>query len=153
MLSRMSRGLGRRLQDAGVERGRPVGLLLESSVELPIAVLAAMRIGGVAMPMPPSTPEHRLRQMLRLAGAKTIVLPRNAPVPGFLETDGVSVVHPDHPDESISDHGDPHEVGVITGDEPAYLLFTSGSTGRAKGCLVTWGRVKGVKFVEWSKVT
>ncbi len=52
------------LRRNGVDDGMPVGILLDSSPELAMAMLAVLAAGGAYVPMDPSTPEERLRMMI-----------------------------------------------------------------------------------------
>jgi non-ribosomal peptide synthetase component F len=62
-------GLAQQLQAAGVGPGVAVGVLLERSLELPIAVLAVFMAGGCYVPLDPSYPEQRLQGYLEDASA------------------------------------------------------------------------------------
>jgi non-ribosomal peptide synthetase component F len=66
-------GLAQQLQAAGVGPGVAVGVLLERSLELPIAVLAVFMAGGCYVPLDPSYPEQRLQGYLADAGAAALV--------------------------------------------------------------------------------
>jgi non-ribosomal peptide synthetase component F len=61
------------LQAAGVGPGVAVGVLLERSLELPIAVLAVFMAGGCYVPLDPSYPEQRLQGYLEDSGAALVV--------------------------------------------------------------------------------
>jgi non-ribosomal peptide synthetase component F len=66
-------GLAGKLQAAGVGPGVAVGVLLERSLELPIAVLAVFMAGGCYVPLDPSYPEQRLQGYLEDSGAALVV--------------------------------------------------------------------------------
>eukprot|EP00775_Hariotina_reticulata_P004140 gene4140-4389_t len=61
------------LSAAGVGPGVAVGVLLERSLELPIAVLAVFMAGGCYVPLDPSYPEQRLQGYLEDSGAALLV--------------------------------------------------------------------------------
>jgi non-ribosomal peptide synthetase component F len=65
--------LAGRLQAAGVGPGVAVGVLLERSLELPIAVLAVFMAGGCYVPLDPSYPEQRLQGYLEDCEALTVL--------------------------------------------------------------------------------
>jgi non-ribosomal peptide synthetase component F len=65
--------LAGRLQAAGVGPGVAVGVLLERSLELPIAVLAVFMAGGCYVPLDPSYPEQRLQGYLEESQAMLLV--------------------------------------------------------------------------------
>lgn len=66
-------GLAGKLQAAGVGPGVAVGVLLERSLELPIAVLAVFMAGGCYVPLDPSYPEQRLQGYLEESQAMLLV--------------------------------------------------------------------------------
>jgi non-ribosomal peptide synthetase component F len=66
-------GLAGKLQAAGVGPGVAVGVLLERSLELPIAVLAVFMAGGCYVPLDPSYPEQRLQGYLEDSGSKLLL--------------------------------------------------------------------------------
>eukprot|EP00775_Hariotina_reticulata_P000664 gene664-959_t len=61
------------LQAAGVGPGVAVGVLLERSLELPIAVLAVFMAGGCYVPLDPSYPEQRLQGYLEDSGSVLVL--------------------------------------------------------------------------------
>ncbi|MFI7421290.1 AMP-binding protein [Nonomuraea sp. NPDC049684] len=114
------------------------------------ALLGTLAAGGAYVPVDPAHPRARRQAMLAAAGCRTLV----ASGPDAWAPDGVRVIEPpDHsaPDSSSdgSFDGGPHglfdggsdgfldggpvgELSVVAGDAPAYVLFTSGSTGAPK---------------------
>ncbi len=97
-------------------------------------VLGALWAGHGYVPLNPSFPVHRCREMLLRSGCRTLVVDGAAAAQLEELLDGV-----EQPPEIIA----PDEVGSLPGDgfapvapsedAIAYLLFTSGSTGRPKG--------------------
>ena len=59
-LNRKSNQLARELQRKGVRRGTIVGIMLEPSVDLIVAILAVLKAGGAYMPIDPLYPEERV---------------------------------------------------------------------------------------------
>jgi amino acid adenylation domain-containing protein/thioester reductase-like protein len=127
-LDRWSDGVAAQLSEVGVRASDTVGLLGERCLEAPVGMLAIMKVGAVYVPLDPSDPAVRLRTLIAQAGIQHLVrLPGTA---GILEDAG-SVVAADHR------VGGPRPPTPVThGGDPAYIMFTSGSTGIPKAVAV-----------------
>ncbi|GAA0433501.1 hypothetical protein Acor_07660 [Acrocarpospora corrugata] len=118
------------LRGRGVGPEQPVGLCLERTTGMLVAVLAVWAAGGAYVPLDPAFPEDRLRLMREDAGIRLVVTQPGvderllAGVPEVLtiSDDGIS---PELAEPGVWPHGD-----------LAYLMYTSGSTGRPKGVAV-----------------
>ena len=124
--------LARRLQQRGVEPGTPIGLCMERSPELIVAMLAILKAGAAYVPLDRATPRERLAFLIRDSGVKLVI------------TDPASGMETDLPPEtSVLAAGDSHESespenpGVRPAPEGlAYIIYTSGSTGLPKGTAI-----------------
>jgi amino acid adenylation domain-containing protein len=112
-----------RLLACGVGRETPVGLYLDRSVTMLVAMLAVWRAGGAYVPLDPSWPAARLALMLADSGAPVLLTDRDDSLTGGFA--GILV----RPDEA----GPQGDLPEIAPDQLAYLIYTSGSTGRPKG--------------------
>ncbi|MET8976750.1 amino acid adenylation domain-containing protein [Streptomyces sp. NPDC004539] len=115
--------------DAG---GRPVGILLERSAWLVASALAVVRAGCAYVPLDPETPAARLELIVEDAEPAVVITSRALAdrVP-----EGVPVVYVDDPLPVAK------SVAVSTRDTCAYIIFTSGTTGRPKGVQVSHGNL------------
>ncbi|SMF03952.1 amino acid adenylation domain-containing protein [Tistlia consotensis] len=114
------------LAAAGAGPGRPVGVCLERSLSLIVALTAILRTGAPFLPLDPEQPAARLGQILEDAGPSLVV---TTPALAGSLPEGL-------PWLDVAAEGEPLEGPPAVGaDDPAYLLFTSGSTGRPKGAL------------------
>ncbi|MGI5154377.1 amino acid adenylation domain-containing protein [Microbispora sp. CA-102843] len=114
-LADRSDSLACRLQSLGVTRGSRVGIRLERSADLAVAVLAVLKAGGAYVPLDPAQPEDRLAYMTADAGVRVTV------------TEDLLAGLP--PGDVPADPG-------LTGADLAYVIYTSGTTGRPKGVAV-----------------
>ncbi|KAM3100396.1 amino acid adenylation domain-containing protein [Phormidesmis sp. 146-12] len=128
-LNQRANHLAHRLQQAGVTSQTRVGLFLERSPNLLIALLAVLKAGGTYVPLDPAYPVERLRFIL--ADAHVALLLTDTPLDTPFSFAG-QVLPLDHvwSDGVTSTLSPPCSV---TPDALAYILYTSGSTGRPKG--------------------
>ncbi|WP_226893766.1 non-ribosomal peptide synthetase [Nisaea sediminum] len=133
-LNARANALARRLLRAGVGRDVRVGVALERSADLVVALLAVMKAGGAYVPLDPELPADRLGFMIGDAAAPVVVTRT-----GLLETlpvhDGRTICVDDAGRSSRrgADAGNPDvELGP---NDLAYVIYTSGSTGLPKGVM------------------
>ncbi|MCC9311438.1 amino acid adenylation domain-containing protein [Kitasatospora sp. RB6PN24] len=115
----------------GVGPESVVGVCLERSVELVVALLAVVKAGGAYLPLDPEYPVERLAMVLGDAGAECVV---TASVFENVVPAGVERVLVEDAGVAGSPSSAPG-VAVLPA-HPAYVIFTSGSTGRPKGVVV-----------------
>jgi amino acid adenylation domain-containing protein len=146
--------VARCLRRRGVGPEVPVGVCLDRTAELVVALLAVLKAGGAYVPVDPRYPEERRKLLLADSGAR-VVLTRTALLPLLAGTaaSGAAVVCLDSGE--VGDVGDMGDIGGIgemgdagpgSLDAPhrratspsnlAYLIYTSGSTGRPKGVAI-----------------
>ncbi|WP_315705401.1 MULTISPECIES: non-ribosomal peptide synthetase [unclassified Bradyrhizobium] len=133
-LDRRSNQLAHHLRRLGVGPEMVVGLGLERSVEMTVALLGILKAGGAYLPLDLSYPDDRLDVMLDDAAA-TVVATRSAFAARFAR-EGRRVVAVD---ADLADADDLLDRSPCSGVQPgnmAYLLYTSGSTGRPKGVVL-----------------
>ncbi|WP_224242167.1 non-ribosomal peptide synthetase [Hyalangium gracile] len=134
-LNQRANQLAHALRARGVGPESRVGLCMERSLELVVAILGVLKAGGAYVPFDPQYPAERLRYMFADAGAALLLtqehLKPRLPAAGAgaiaLDTDWPTIAResPENPRVSLS------------GDSLAYVIYTSGSTGTPKGAMNT----------------
>ncbi|MFD4607402.1 non-ribosomal peptide synthetase [Streptomyces sp. NPDC058440] len=149
-LDAVTDALAARLRDLGAGPGRPVAVRLERSPELVVALLAVLKTGGFYMALDSSEPAVRAASLLRDSGAGLLVTRPEAPVELLAEIKPVYVVSLESADQP-SGPAVALTAGPRGGDlDPAYLAYTSGTTGEPKGVMVPHGAV--LRLVQDSDV-
>ncbi len=138
--------LAHRLIAAGVGPESLVGLCVERSAEMIIGLLAVSKAGGAYLPLDPSYPKDRLRQMLADASPSLVMI--SAAIAGTwdekdLPSFSARLVVDAEVDSSATSDTDARDPidrqrrAPLDLKHPAYVIYTSGSTGRPKGVVVT----------------
>ncbi|MCA1693450.1 MAG: amino acid adenylation domain-containing protein, partial [Actinobacteria bacterium] len=126
--------LAHRLIDQGVAPEDRVGVLLERSAELVIAVLAVVKAGAAYLPVDLRAPAERIRLGLAEAGASALITDRAWRTVAETVHTGRMIVVDDDP-SLVDKPTDPPTV-VVYPDSLVYVDYTSGSTGVPKGVAV-----------------
>ncbi len=122
--------LAARLRAQGCGPGRMVGLFLERTPRMLVALLGALKAGAAYVPLDPSYPAERIGFMLEDSAAPVVVTERA--LVADLPAGGHAVLTIEDALEADADAA--AAGGPVAGpDDVAYVIFTSGSTGRPKG--------------------
>ncbi len=134
-LNERANQLAHELVRFGVGPDSLVGICIERSVEMVVAVLATLKAGGAYVPLDPTYPKDRLAFMLEdarvgvlLTQSKLIeTLPKHEGMSVCLDTDWTL----------IGKNSTENLRTLVQPDNLAYVIYTSGSTGRPKGAMIT----------------
>ena len=130
-LDERSNRLARRLRGLGVGAEVLVGLCLERSVEMVVALIAIHKAGGAYLPIDPAFPADRIAFLLEDARPPVVVT--QASLAEALPGHGAVVVRVDGDAAAIAAESAAPLTDAGTADRLAYVLYTSGSTGKPKG--------------------
>ncbi|MFK0166825.1 AMP-binding protein [Rhizobium sp. NPDC090279] len=158
-----SASLANALVALGVRRGDRVALLLPQSFETVVAHVAIYKMGAIALPLALLFGAEALEYRLQASGASGIVtnrfgLERLRPIRDRLP-ELTQVISIDGAEEGVAGFADlvvAHpplfEVAETGPDDPALMIFTSGTTGPPKGALhghrVLPGHIPGMQFAH-----
>jgi non-ribosomal peptide synthetase-like protein len=118
----------------GVRPGDRVGILLERCVNLYLALLAVLKSGAAFIPIDPSYPGDRVKFIASDAGLK--VLLTTTAIHGTMRKLACRVVELDAAGEVLLQPSTRPRL-VLEGDSTAYIIYTSGTSGRPKGVAVS----------------
>jgi amino acid adenylation domain-containing protein len=151
-LDQRSNQLARRLRRLGIGPDRLVAVLMERSLDLPVALLGVLKAGGAYLPLDPGYPKARLALMLRQASPACLLttteleerLPEfHGPLIDFDRDRQDIAAESSGPLEIVS-----HPLGL------AYVMYTSGSTGEPKGtAAVHRGIVRLVRRTDFAELS
>ncbi|OJH34303.1 non-ribosomal peptide synthetase [Cystobacter ferrugineus] len=138
--------LAQRLRKLGVGPEVLVGLFLERSVELVVALLGVLKAGGAYVPLEPTYPKERLGFMLEDTQVPVLLTQRH--LMQGLPAHQAQVLCLDEDWQSIAREPAEPPSSAVTPDNLAYVIYTSGSTGQPKGVMITHRAVG--NFLLWS---
>jgi natural product biosynthesis luciferase-like monooxygenase protein len=121
------------LRGLGVGPDKLVGVYIERSLDLIVAILAVQKAGGAYVPLDPAYPRDRLAFMIEDSGVA--VLLTQAALEGQLPPHAARVVRVDA-DPKIAEQPDGNPQSGVRPENLAYVIYTSGSTGKPKGVMV-----------------
>jgi amino acid adenylation domain-containing protein len=122
-LHQKSRDLALYLQSEGVEPDRLVGVRMERSLEMVVALLGVLQAGGAYIPLDPREPAERLARILHDSQAAVVMTEERLQQIG----ERVAVLKAGH--VSLQRGVRPHDL--------AYVIYTSAATGQSRGVEVT----------------
>ena len=123
--------LARYLRTLDVRPGVAVGICLERSLEMVIALMAVLKAGGAYVPLDPEYPRDRLRFMAEDA-AVAIVLTSEGLSDRF-DSQACRILCLEREQKRIAQEVGHNLPPTATSQDLAYILYTSGSTGQPKG--------------------
>ncbi|MFT7587613.1 MAG: non-ribosomal peptide synthetase component F, partial [Cellvibrionaceae bacterium] len=129
-LNQRANQVAHRLSHLGVAPGMFVGVAMERSLEMVIALYGVLKAGVAYVPLDPSYPADRLAFMLDDA-AVPVLLTQPHLAGQFTDVDAQVICV----DESLYTESSENFDSQATAQDLAYMIYTSGSTGKPKGAL------------------
>ncbi|MDZ8224986.1 amino acid adenylation domain-containing protein [Nostoc sp. ChiVER01] len=129
-----SNQLAHYLKEIGVQTESLVGICVERSAEMIIAILGIFKAGGAYLPLDPSYPQERLNFMLQDAQV-SLLLTQEKLLPNFTAFSN-QIISIDKDWATITQHSQNNPNSCVTLENLAYVIYTSGSTGQPKGVLI-----------------
>ena len=134
-LENRSNQLAHHLRSRGVGPEVLIGVCMERSVEMVVALLGILKAGGAYVPLDPGYPPERLSFMLADAGVKILLTQRSVELDlGVNDLDRIYLGKDGQ--RFLSEPTTPPEHDAQP-QHPAYVIYTSGSTGKPKGVVIT----------------
>ncbi|KAL4925707.1 uncharacterized protein BDV17DRAFT_294141 [Aspergillus undulatus] len=133
-LENLSSGLANELICLEASAEQRVAIMMSKSVWYPVAVLAVLKSGAAFVPLDPSHPEARLKQLA--AETEPCAVITTTPLLMQAQILGCSRLLTIDKFDSTSTYAAPAPVAAASPDNAAYIIFTSGSTGKPKGVVV-----------------
>ena len=124
--------VAQKLQALGVSKGDTVAIALSHSTDLYIAMLAVLKCGAVYLPIDETLPTARIQAYFAAASVDVCISNKQVAFQRDLE---VAYIYAEDFDQRLESDSAFHSVEV-EGDDPAYIMFTSGSTGAPKAVVV-----------------
>ncbi len=131
-LNERANQMAHHLQSMGVGPDSLVGLCVERSAEMMVALLGILKAGGAYVPLNPDNPKPRLAQ--QLTGA--IALITESKLLGQMPEFGGQTLCLDRDQRVWSDQPRSNPFSTTTPENLVYVIYTSGSTGVPKGVAV-----------------
>lgn len=166
-LERSTANLAGHLQDAGIQAGDCVAILLPNSVEWVESCLGIVRAGAISVPISYDATTHEIAYRIEDANCKAIITSSE-------RADLVAKLQAEYPHLQtviLTDRGGasglavgqryadlranvarslPRDLDAI--DEPSFIVYTSGTTGRAKGVLLSQRSMLWVTAACWTPI-
>ncbi len=133
-LNERANQLAHYLHTLGIEAESLVGVYVEQSVDMLVALLAILKAGGAYLPLDPTQPAERLAYML--ADCRVPVLLTHKQLVASLPPHEARTVLLDADREQIQQQRTDNPTSHTTAEHLAYVMYTSGSTGQPKGIAV-----------------
>ncbi|WP_242045553.1 MULTISPECIES: non-ribosomal peptide synthetase family protein [unclassified Calothrix] len=144
-LNQKANQLAHYLRTLGVKPETVVGVCIERSLDMVIALLGILKAGGAYLPIDSSYPVDRLRFMLENAQVPILITESN--LINSLPKYQTNIICLDTDGELISKYSITNPVGETIPDHLAYVIHTSGSTGTPKAVSMTHCSL--VNLLEW----
>ncbi|MCH7570691.1 MAG: o-succinylbenzoate--CoA ligase [Deltaproteobacteria bacterium] len=126
-----------RLAETGCRKGERIALLLPNDRIHLILLLALFRLGAVACPLNTGVPPKGIKSLLERIGCSKLILSSDLNLSRALA--GLTLLDPYELVGKVPpDHTQPTREEILL-DQPATVIFTSGSQGRAKAVLHSYG--------------
>ena len=127
--------LAHHLQELGVGPETLVGICVERSLEMVVAVLGVLKAGGAYLPLDPAYPADRLAFMIEDAAVPVLITQQS--LEDRIPSMWAQIVLLDADWSEIAFHSEDPPASSVLPDNLAYVIYTSGSTGKPKGVQVT----------------
>ena len=138
-LNERANQLARELVQRGIRANSLVGICMERSLDLIVAIIGILKAGGAYVPLDPKIPSDRLHFILEDSQIK--VLLTQSAVSQSLPSLSVTQIHLDTDWDYISQHSMRDYELPVSARQFAYVIYTSGTTGTPKGVVVDHGNV------------
>jgi len=150
-LARLTGRIASGLHARGFREGDVAAIFHDKSPEAYAAMLACLRLGVLYTNLDPESPWERLRKILSNCAPRGLLnfFPK-LPHAGSLAGGAVPEIldGPSLAKEAVAPEQLPG-ISLVTGGTPAYIMFTSGSTGQPKGAVMSHSNLLG--FINWSR--
>ena len=155
-LDRLSSQIANWLTDEGVGPGEVIGLFHDKSVTAYASMLACLKAGIIYTNLDPDSPWKRLRKIVRTCRpTRVLVFACGHDHIAQLDRAGIATrdMYSHQVRESIAECSDRRHSprAALTGNSPAYIMFTSGSTGTPKGAVMSHANL--INFTGWAART
>jgi amino acid adenylation domain-containing protein len=125
------------LRKAGVKPDVLVGICLDRTADLVVALLGILKAGGTYVPIDPQYPPDRRAFMLKDSSAPIVVTERALAEGLAVPTTRIVLLDRDGDGAAIAHEPRTNPGVAVRPDDLAYVIYTSGSTGTPKGTLIT----------------
>jgi len=120
------------VEERGVRRGDVVGVALDRSIDLVVALLAVLKSGATYVPIDPAFPAERITHMMDDAGPKLVVA-SDSTLAVFLSWKDVCLSIDEARGKMKNSDSSNLTTTDVRAEDLVYIIYTSGSTGKPKG--------------------